>query len=215
MLRLTTGLLVLALATPVLRGEDKPAKAEGYDALKKEFEAAQKQFNEKLQALRKEYQAAKTNEERQAIQEKFQAAQVNNPLQKFGDRFYAFAEKNPKDPHSYDALFQVLRSSGGPMNKNGLWKKAMASLKKDHAKSEKMVQLAGMLGGLDDEDTLDLLKAIAEQNPDRKAQGKAYKTLANVRKLKGTDEGKKYAAILKDKFADLFPDLSVGATAPE
>src|SRR6185503_8817002 len=37
--------------------------------------------------------------------------------------------------------------------------------------------------------------------------------LANVPSLKDTEEGKKYAAILKDKFADLFPDLSVGAAA--
>jgi len=215
MIRWTTGLLVLALAAPALRGEDKPAKAEGYDALKKEFDAAQKQLNEKMQALVKEFQAAKDQEAKQAILKKLQAAQADNPLQKFGDRFLAFAQKNPKDPNSYDALFQVLRASGGPMDKSGLWKKATATLQKDHAKSDKMSQLAGMLGGLDDEATLGLLKAIAEKNPDRKAQGKAYKALANAPSLKDTKEGKKYAEILKDKFADVFPDLSVGAKAPE
>jgi thiol-disulfide isomerase/thioredoxin len=214
MVRLTTGLLVLALAAPALRGEEKPAKAEGYDALKKEFEAAQKQFNQKVQALQRDLQAATTPEEKKAIQEKFQTAQTEL-ARKFGGRFLAFAEKNPQDTHAYDALFQTLRLSGGPMSKTGLWKKAMAAYQKDHAKSAKMSQLAGMLGGLDDEATLGLLKAIAEQNPDRKAQAKAYKTLANVQRLKDTEEGKKYAAILKDKFADLFPDLSIGAKAPE
>ncbi|MBI1913261.1 MAG: redoxin domain-containing protein [Planctomycetes bacterium] len=217
MVRLTTGLLVLALVTPALRGEEKPAKPEGYEALKKEFDAAQKQFNEKMQALVKEFQAAKTQEEKQAIAKQFQEAQVDNPVHKFGNRFLAFAEKNPKDPNSYVALFQVLQLSGGPKGKSGLWKKAMTSLQKDHVKSEKMSQLAGALGSsrLDDEATVDLLKAIAEHNPNRKAQGKAYKTLANIPKLKDTPEGKKYAEILKEKYADVCPDLSIGATAPE
>jgi thiol-disulfide isomerase/thioredoxin len=215
MVRLTTGLLVLVLAGPALRGADKPAKAEGYDALKKEFDATQKEFTQKMQGLVKEFQAAKDQEEKQAILKKLQAAQEDNPLQKFAARFLAFAEKNPKDPNAYDALFQVLRASGGPMAKNGLWKKAMASFQKDQIKSEKMSQLAGMLGGLDDEATISLLKAIAEENPSRKAQGKAYKTLAGIPKLKDTEEGKKYAEILKEKYADVFPNLSVGATAPE
>ena len=215
MVRAMTGLLVLALLAPALRAEDKPTKAEGYDALKKDFDTAQKKFQEKMQGLVKDFQAAKTQEEKQDILKKLRAMQSENPLQKFGDRFIEFAAKNSKDPNAYEALFQALRVSGGPATKNGLWKKAMAALKKDHVKSEKMVQLAGMLGGLDDEATIGLLKAIAEQNPSRKAQAKAYKTLANVRTLKDTDEGKKYAKILEDKYADIFPNLSVGKTAPE
>ena len=43
-------------------------------------------------------------------------------------------------------------------------------LQKDHLKNEKIATLAGMLGGLSDDATFNLLKAVAEKGPSRKAQ---------------------------------------------
>jgi thiol-disulfide isomerase/thioredoxin len=212
MRRLICGLLALALAAPGLRAEDKPAKAEDYKALQKEFEQAQTKLQEKQKELIQAFQKAKTPEEKKEIVKKFEAAQKEAGLDKFGGRFLAFAEKNPKSPDAYDALFHTLRLSGGPMGPSGLWGKAIAALQKDHVKHENMAKLARMLGSLKDEATLKLLKAIVEKNPDRKAQAYACKALA---KSPNKDDADKYAKLLKDKYTDVFPDLSVGKKAPE
>jgi thiol-disulfide isomerase/thioredoxin len=204
------GLLALALAAPGLRADDKPAKAEDYKALQKEFTQAQTKLQEKQKELVQAFQKAKTQEEKKEIAKKFETLQKE--LDKFGARFLAYAEKNPKAPDAYDALFQTLRLSGGPMGKSGLWGKAMAALQKDQVKNENMAKLVPLLGGSKDEATIKLLKAIVEQNPNPKTQAHACKALA---KSPNKDDADKYAKLLKDKYADVFPDLSVGKKAPE
>jgi len=209
--RLLCGFLALTLTAPLSRAEDKPAKAEDYQAIKKEFDAAQSKIQEKAKELQKAFGNAKTQEERQEILKKFQELQKGLGLDKFGSRFLAYAEKNPKAPDAYDALFQALRLSGGPMKPGGQWGKIMGILDKDQVKNPKMAKLASMLGNLKDEATLKLLKDVVEKNPDRKAQALACKALA---KNAGAD-AEKYGKLLKDKYGDVFPDLSVGKKAPE
>jgi thiol-disulfide isomerase/thioredoxin len=179
--RLLCGVLALALAMPACRAEDKPAKADDYQALKKEFDAAKKTIQEKIQAKAKELQAefdkAKTDEAKKEVIEKFRAFQVEQ-YSKFGQRFLDFAEKNPKSPDAYDALVQALGLSGGPTAKTGLWKKAMAAIQKDHVKNEKIGQLIGRLGDTEDKTTLALLEAIAKNNPNAETRAKAEKILS-------------------------------------
>src|SRR5262245_36777318 len=64
--RIVLGLLaLLLLAAPALRADDKPAKAEGYAALKKDFDEANKKFNAEMEKLQKVFQEG-TQEEKQA-----------------------------------------------------------------------------------------------------------------------------------------------------
>lgn len=241
--RMVSGLLMLALAAPALRADDKkpadkPAKSEGFEALKKEFEEAQKEF-------RKAVNDAKTDEDRQKV------IKEKNPGPRFGDKFLSFAEKNPKDPAAYDALVQALHLSARKPGKGSPWAKALAALERDHVKSDKMGPLVGQIAGMPDEETFQFLKAVAEKNPSRKVQGYANKALAANRKgvaelateLKRNDklraeiekhlgkafvdklkeldpdkltkEGEAFAKVVKDKYSDIFPDLSVGKKAPE
>src|SRR5262249_12587595 len=99
-------------------------------------------------------------------------------LAAMGEKFVAYAQKDPKGANAYDALFQALRLSNGPKAPNGLWQKAMVALKKDHSKSAKIARLIDMLGGMEDEATLGLLRAVAENNPDAKTKAKARKLLS-------------------------------------
>lgn len=216
MRRMIVGLMALALAAPVVRAEDKPAKPEGaraeedYKALQKGFRAAEAKFQAKRKELIQALQKATTQKEKQDIVKKYQALAKDAGLDKFAPRFLAFAEKNPKSPDAYDALLQTLKLTG-PQDKSGQWSKAMGLFLKDQVESENMAKLARMLGGLQDDATLKLLKAIVEKNPNRKAQAYACKALA-----KSPDkEADKYGKLLKDKYADVFPDLSVGKKAPE
>jgi thiol-disulfide isomerase/thioredoxin len=248
-------LLAVALATPALRADEKKEKApksEGFEALKKDYDKAQKEFSEKQQALVKAFQKAETDEAKQEARKKLQELSRDNPGVKFFDRFVAFAEKHAKDPAAVDALVLALRDSGGPMDKTGKFEKVVSQLQK-HVKSdsEKVRLAVRMLAGTDDEASQKFVKAVAEENPDKKTRARAYQALADARKslaesvgrlkederfrqLYEQQRGKKaveklmaldadklkkeaeeYGAIIKEKFADAVPDLSVGKAAPE
>src|SRR5262249_24478776 len=165
--RLIPGLLVLALAAPGLRADDKPAKAQGYDALKKEFDEAQAE-------LRKASRAAKTPDEAAELRTKFSA--------KWAEKFLAFAEKNPKDASAYDALFQALRLGASKIGKGTIWAKALAALERDQIQNENLAGLVRQIAGMPDEATAASLKAVAQKSPSRKVQARAYQALADNRK---------------------------------
>jgi thiol-disulfide isomerase/thioredoxin len=256
MRHLTIILLGLAVAVTTLHGADdkKPdnplANSEGFQKLQKEYQAADKKFNEEVRILRKSYQEAKTDEERQDIQKKFQDMASSRPATKFAARFLEFAEQNPKDPALVEALNLALRGSGGPQDKSGIYAKVLAALQKDCVKRPEIGLTVLMLAGVSDEPTKRFVRNVMTRNPDHKVQALACKTLlamtANTlktaRQLKGDEklranlelrQGKAYVEnllaraenaekdkddlekALKDKFADVFPDLSVGKPAPE
>lgn len=203
MLRALVGVIAVCLCATA-RAEDKPTKAA--DELKR----LQGEFEKVVAELRKEIQAAKSVEERQEIIKK------KDPSPKYHAQFYTLAEKNPKDPAAINALLMALRTSGRDRGPNSNWDKSLALLTKDHAKSEGVLPLVRGLGGLGDEATLTFLNTVLESNPTRKVQGSAAKSLsASYKQAKKTTEQEKIDKLLKDKFADVFPDLSEGKVAPE
>ena len=253
MRQLLTGLLVLGLFTQAGQSDDRPAPAaeqsKGFQALKQEFDKAQKEFlakrREAIQALRE----AKTDDEKKDAQAKFKHLMKENPGLTFSRRFLDFAALDPRDPSAFEALSLALRTSGGPQAKDGAWAKILAVFARDHAASPQMKTLIRGLAGVDDEATERLLRKVAATNPDRKIQGRAYQALAESydslaesaedlkndagRKQMEQERGKEYVEtllaraekapkeaeevrkILREQYADVIPDLSVGKPAPE
>src|SRR5258708_37416610 len=103
-------MLVLLLALPALRADDKPqdkkppTPQEEYRALAKEHPDAQQPY---FSAMR----AAKTDDERKAAAEK-----APKPEQ-FAPKFIELAEKNPKDPVAVDALTWIITHTRGNIAK--------------------------------------------------------------------------------------------------
>jgi thiol-disulfide isomerase/thioredoxin len=175
-----TGLLVTALAVPALRAADKPPpESEGFTALKKEYDDAQKKFAELEQQLGKEFEAAKTDEQRKEVQKKYNELMSDVPGPRFGARFLAFAEKHPQDPAAVEALTLALQNSGGPRGSDGAWPKIMDLLHK-HAQSPQMAGVVHLLGGLPDPAAEKLLREILARNPDHAVQGRAAQALART-----------------------------------
>ena len=237
--RLLMGVIVLALASPAGRADEKPSKAaEELKKLEAEYKAALAEFA-------KEVRAAKSDEERQKLRDE------KSPNPKFFKQFFDIAEKNAKDPCAIDALALALRASGGPRaGKENDFNKVIALLEKDHLKSEGILKVVRGLGGALDDPSIEFLRNVLANNPSRRVQARACEALAQcfaqrvevagelkadaelrgalekalgkefVEKLaSGVDGFKKagegYAKASKEKYADVFPDLSVGKTAPE
>jgi thiol-disulfide isomerase/thioredoxin len=244
MRRMVPGFIALALLALSLQACDKkPAKdsqseSEGFEALKKEFDEAQRDFRKALENAKSNAEAEKLFKEK-------------NPGPQYAEKFLSFAEKNPKDASAFDALVMALRLSATKPSKGSPWTRTLSILERDYLKSEKMGALVGQIAGMPDEDSYNLLKAVAEKNPSRKVQGQAYKALienrkgmaelvkrvkekdnadlrANIEKelgkdfadrLKGADpdklgkESEEFTRVLKDKYSDILP--LEGAVAPE
>jgi thiol-disulfide isomerase/thioredoxin len=251
MRRLLTGLLLLALAAPALRADDKPTKAaEEFQALKKEYDTARKKFLDEIKGLQKKFKDAKNADERKDIEKKFQELVAEPPESKFAPRFVEFAEKNTKDATAIDALRLALQNSGGPKAKGGVWEKSVAVIGKDLVKVPQVKRLLALLAFSEDEASEKLVREVLEKNPDRVTQARAAQALANAtedvieaaKRLKEDKElrekveqgrGKEFVQkildkgekakheqsemtkLLKDKYADIVPDLSVGKKAPE
>jgi thiol-disulfide isomerase/thioredoxin len=226
-----------------------PQGSEAFQKLKKEFDEAQKKFLAARAEAMKAVQAAKPeDEERKEAIKKLQEIMKDNPGPKFCSRFLEFAEKNPNDPSAVESLTLALRNSGGP--RGVPWKKILNLLEKNFVASPEIKPLVRMLGGLDDETTGKLLRAVMGQNPDRKIQARACQSLVKtcerlvqqaeqiekdekfrerIEKSQGkefvekllarAEQGKKDSSdltkLLRDKYADIIPDLSIGKAAPE
>jgi hypothetical protein len=160
------GVLVLVLALPALRAEDKSkdkaaSPKDQYAALVKEFDSAQ-------QAFYKAYSEAKTDAERQkAVQEKYPQPD------KFAAKFMELAQQHPKDPVAIDALVWVATRTGGSSQKS-----AMEVLARDHANSDKMAGVCDSLIYSDDPASEALLRKLMVANPHRDVQGRACLALA-------------------------------------
>src|SRR5262249_21672164 len=110
--RLVLPLLALLLSAALLqaRDNDQATPAEQYKALLKEYQAAQ-------------------------------AASSGARLSKVALRFLELAEKHPEDPVAVDALIQVVRvynSSAHPAGKDSPGGRALAQLRRDHLRSDKL-----------------------------------------------------------------------------
>lgn len=176
MWRMTIASLTLAVAVAAgcsadkaPKEDDKPAKEE--DA----FTKLRQQLDKAMASFEQELDEAKTPEEEKEIKAK-------NPGPRFSARFLAFAEKDPSKPEAFDALLLALGVSGGPQHKAGQWGKVVQAIERDHFKNDKLGRLARDLAGNGDEDSVRLLRALIEKNPNKKIQGRAVQSLIETRK---------------------------------
>ncbi len=251
---LLTGLLLLGMAAPALRADDKVSKAgEEFRALKKDYDAAQKKFAEQQKELRKQYRdarEAKDDEEMKKVEKKFNELMADRPGLKFAPRFLQVAEKDPSDPTTLDALRMTLRTVDGPGDKGGVWDKALAILQKDFVKVPEVKRVLRVLASSGDESAEQFVRDVLEKNPNRVTQARAAQALLDVaedradqaKRIKEDKElraklelnrGKEFVdkllakgekahaeqreldRLIKKKYADIVPDLSVGQKAPD
>lgn len=171
---LVVSLVFMMPSGALLSGQDKPLTPE-----------------EQLQALIKEqtvangaYQTAvmagKSPEENDKAA-KEHASKIN----KLADNFLELAEKNPKSPVAFDAVVWILSNitfgeQSAPRTK------AVAILLRDHLQNEKLGQLCKKLAYSYYPEGFDLLRAIAEQNPNQEVRAQAM--LALGQRLNGLSQ---------------------------
>ena len=191
-MRLRIGVVFLMVLLSVgLRAGERPAgKPETFESLKKEMEAAQKKYiddyikeTEKTRkAQEKAIAEAKTEDEKKATIKKgttIAFSMSGGPGPQFAPRFLAWAEKHPKDPEAFDALLMALQTSMGPNGKAGdTWVATLKVLKANYTTDPKIGELLRMLSRQSDEASAQFLRAVIEQNPDRRTKGLASRALA-------------------------------------
>src|SRR5438132_13988151 len=130
--------------------------ADQYQAVVKEYEAAQQEFS-------KVYNAAKTDEERQKLSDKYPQPKA------WSRRLLELARKNSKDPAAADALVRVVTNErhGEDLDE------ALGLLLSDHIGSEKLGQAAQMLVYSNAKEPERALETILQKNPHHEVKGKA------------------------------------------
>jgi hypothetical protein len=178
MSRIVGGVVVLLLALPALRADDKPndkppTPEEQYKALLKEQADAMTAYGEA-------YQKAETSEEKDKVyEEKFPRPE------KLAPKFLELAEKNPTDPVAVDALIWVVTNATRDLSSQDSPRvKAIAVLMRDYLQSDKMAGLCQSLAYGYDKAAADLLRAVLEKNPKAEAQAEACLGLAQRSSLK-------------------------------
>jgi len=154
---------------------DKPASpAERYQALRKEYENAQKAYSDAMQN-------AKTEEEQTKVfQEKYPKPGD------FARRFLALAQEDPRGPAAFDALAWVVKNAfQAPEAKPAL---AML-LANGYAAHEKAGELCPTAVIVYAPDTEKFLREVLEKNSRADARGKACFHLAGFLKSKATVAG--------------------------
>src|SRR5260221_3558073 len=99
-------MVVVLLALPALRGDDKP-KEKDNKSPKDQFQAVMTEFNAKRKDLLKSLEKAKGKERTDVIQKYMGVGK--EPAEKA----YKIAEDNPKDPAVADVGFFILRNGNG------------------------------------------------------------------------------------------------------
>jgi hypothetical protein len=169
------GVLVLLLALPIVRSDDKPRDKPTLP--QEQYEALLKEHQDALQAFQLEYQKAKSDEERVKVS----VEKYPNP-DKLAARFLELAEKNPKDAVAFESLSWILTNDRGTGGKNGPADKAVVILLRDHLQSDKLVGLCQDLsyrfGG---KASFELLREILNKSPRADLQAEAC--LAQAQRL--------------------------------
>src|SRR6516164_5813190 len=134
MSRIAAGVLMLALAWPALRADDK--KKEKPKSPAEQLRVLEKDFNDAQQDFFKAYQSAKSDDEREKlVKEKMPKAE------KLAPRFLELAEKNPKDPAAVDALVWVVTHVQPQGDGKQPWSRALSTLARDHLESDKVARV--------------------------------------------------------------------------
>ncbi len=151
---LAGSIVLLALARLALGG-DAPSKADVA------FRALLEEAEDKLDA-------AKTDVERKEVDERYAL------------RFLDFAQKNAKDPVVFYALIAVVGLSR-ETPADGPAAKALVLLENSHVTNPGLRAAAARLGQRGDPLSGRVLRAVVEKSPDKRAQAKACKVLADTR----------------------------------
>ena len=149
---------------PFARLDTASASAAGqYQALVKEYEAAQQEFS-------RAYGAARTDEERQKLSEKYPQPQA------WSRRLLELVRKNPKTQVAADALIWVVTNDRYGENLD----EALEILLQDHVEDEKLGQVAQMLVYSNAKHPETALEILLQKNPHHEVQGKATFSLGLV-----------------------------------
>ncbi len=123
---------LLSILTFLGSPTNKPRAAEAYQALVKEWDAANRDYQVRAAD-------AKTDEERDRLRSTF-------PRPIFQDRFIKLARKYPKDPATIDALVWVLTNPWSGPKAESNFTEAIEILGRDFLHDEKLTKACGVLG---------------------------------------------------------------------
>jgi len=227
MRRLAVALAVLGLMVLRSRADDKPAPTKSsiyddvpepkaspvYQDLKKELTVAQTKHAMQLKAAQKAVGDAKTDAEKQEAQRKLEDIKKEPPGPKYADRFLEFAMQSPGDTMAFAAAMTAFKVSLAPATKDNTRGKAIAYLQKHFAAKPQIKQLVRIFEASKAPAGEALLRDVLAKNPNHRIQGHACKALLEV----STRPGEKATLnkMLKGKYADLFPDVSIVKRVPE
>jgi thiol-disulfide isomerase/thioredoxin len=205
---------LLALVAQLVHADDKPpAKVSaGFESLVKEFQQAQQKFQQDASAIQQVIDEAKTDAEKKEAEKRLASLMKDAPAPKFAPRFLEFIDKNPKDTMVLNAAVAALQLSFQPAGKDATHDKAVAYLQANFAAKPEIKMALRFIAEVKDPAAEPLLREILAKNTDRRLQGKACKILADSTSKAG--EADQLNKLLKDKYAEFFPDLSVGKPVP-
>ncbi len=227
MRRLAAGLIVLGVVAATGRTDDPPApkKSSIYDdepavdasaafkTLKDELTAAQAKHARQLKAAQKAVADAKADPDKQEAQGKLEEIKQDRPGPKYADRFFEFARQHPDDTMAFAAALTAFKISRAPATKDNIRGKALAYLQRNFAAKPQIKQLVHLFEESKSPDGEALLREVLAKNGNHRIQGHACKALLAVSTRPQEKAG--LEKMLKGKYADLYPDLSVGKRVPE
>ncbi|HEV8058312.1 MAG TPA: TlpA disulfide reductase family protein [Gemmataceae bacterium] len=218
----TVGFVVMLARADDPQGQNKssvyddasaPKGSAIFDALMKELTEAQAKHAKVLKQAQQAFDNAKTDEAKQKAKMNLEDIKQDRPGPKFADRFLNFATEHPQDAKNFAAAMAAFTCSARPATKNNTLGKAIAYLKENYAAKPQIMQLVRTLETSKAPAGEALLREVLTKNPYHRIQGHACKALLAV----STKPGEKTSLekMLKARYADLFPDLSIGKPVPE
>jgi hypothetical protein len=210
MKRILGCLLVLLLASPALRADDKPQDKDKRSP-QEQYDALLKQYSDQQQAYFKAMNEAKTNEERK------KATELRPKAEKYAPQFLELAEKNRKDKFAVDALVWIVTNAGAAAKAEK--DKAFEILLRDHVESERLGTVCQNLAFGFEKRNEAFLRAVMEKNPSKSVKAEACLALgqvlhqqANLRK-RMSDDPKLADQVENDLGKDVAADLKKANTA--
>jgi hypothetical protein len=198
MRRIRIGVLAVLAFAPASWALGEPPGAPGAkaDSPQARFEAIQKEYQQAQEAFSAAYSKATTDAERQKVFE----SKYPTP-QKYVPRMMALAESAPGDPAAVDALVWVVQFGGETKETD----QAVGRLARDHAQDPKVAEISDSLVYSMAPAAESLLRAMAEKNSDRAAQGQAAFALAqylnnNAELIRLLKQDKEIAADYKESY---------------
>jgi thiol-disulfide isomerase/thioredoxin len=227
MRRLLPGLLVLGLMAFLIHADDSraPKRSSVYDDaptenvsqvfndLKRELTEAQKKHTRELKAAEKAVSEVTTDSEKQEAQRKLEHVKSDLPGPKYADRFLELATEHPDDSMAFAAAMMAFNNSRTPATKDNTRGKAIAYFKENFAAKPQIRQLVRIFEANKAPAGEALLREVLAKNPNHRIQAHACKALAAVSTK--PREKERLNKLLKGKYADVFPDLSIGKPVPE